>query len=153
MAFSLDTSALIDAWVRHYPRDVFPAIWSLMESAVANREIFVVDEVVQELKRKDDDLARWVRSQAGIIVSIDDNIQQRVVNIMSAHSRLVDSRKNRSGCDPWVIALAQDRGLTVVTAEKASGNILKPKIPDVCQALQIPCIEVVEMFRRQGWKV
>lgn len=153
MLFSIDTSALVDAWVRHYPPDVFPAVWSLMDSATRNGDILAIDEVARELERKDDDLLKWVKEREHMIVPIDADIQRRVVEIMSNHGRLVDSRKNRSGCDPWVIALAQERQLTVVTAEKASGNLVKPKIPDVCQVLGVPCIEVIELFRRQGWKL
>jgi hypothetical protein len=153
VAFSLDTSGLLDAWVRHYPPDVFPAVWSLMDSAVRKGEIFVIDEVVQELERKDDGISAWVRDHDNMIVPIDDGVQRRVAEIMSRHGRLVDSRKNRSGCDPWVIALAQERGLTVVTAEKPSRSLARPKIPDVCQDLGLPCIEIIDLFRQQGWKV
>jgi hypothetical protein len=64
----------------------------------------------------------------------------------------VDSKKNRSVGDPWVIALAQARGLTVVTGEKATGSLLKPKIPDVCKDLGVSCIEIVDFFRKQGWR-
>jgi hypothetical protein len=153
VAFSLDTSGLLDAWVRYYPPDVFPAIWSLMDAAVKKGDIFVIDEVVQEVKRKDDGLLEWIKRHEDMIVAIDDSIQRHVLEIMSRHGRLVDSRKNRSGCDPWVIALARERGLTVVTAEKASRNLAKPKIPDVCLDFNVPCIEIIDLFRQQGWKV
>ena len=153
MAFSLDTSGLLDAWVRHYPPDVFPGVWSLMEAAVAAGEIFVIDEVVRELERKDDGIFKLVKNHENIIVPIDEGVQRRVAGIMSKHGRLVDSRKNRSGCDPWVIALAQERGLTVVTAEKPTRSLARPKIPDVCHDLGVSCIEIIDLFRAQGWKV
>jgi hypothetical protein len=153
MAFSLDTSGLLDARVRHYPPDVFPAIWVLMDDAARKGEILVVDEVLREVERKDDGLVEWLKERQSMIVPIDDALQRHVVEIMGKYRRLVDSRKNRSGCDPWVIALARERQLTVVTAEKASGTLAKPKIPDVCHDLGIPCIEIIDLFRRQGWKV
>ena len=49
------------------------------------------------------------------------------------------------------IALAQARALTVVTAEKQKPS--KPRIPDVCEAFGIPWITLVEVFRREGWRV
>jgi Domain of unknown function (DUF4411) len=153
VAFSLDTSGLLDAWVRHYPPDVFPAIWHFMDDAALRGEILVIDEVLREVERKDDGLVGWMKGHGNMVVPIDDALQRHVVEIMTKYSRLVDSRKNRSGCDPWVIALARERGLTVVTAEKASRTLAKPKIPDVCQDLGIPCIEIIDLFRRQGWKV
>ena len=62
MAFSLDTSGLLDAWVRHYPPDVFPAIWALMDDAASKGEIVVIDEVLREVERKDDGLVEWPRA-------------------------------------------------------------------------------------------
>jgi hypothetical protein len=151
--FCFDTSALLDAWVRHYPPDVFPTIWERMDQAARAGEIFVIEEVVTELKRKDDGIYKWVEERESMIVSIETDIQSCLVEIMKKYPRLVDTKKNRSGCDPWVIALARVRGLSVVSAEKASGSLIKPKIPDVCKDLTVPYVEVVDFFRKQGWRV
>lgn len=153
MAFCFDTSAILDAWVRYYPPDVFPTIWVRMDQAATTGQIFVIDEVVTELKHKDDGIHKWIDSRESMIVPIDDGIQSYLVGIMTRYPKLVDTRRSRSGCDPWVIALARARGFSVVTAEKASGNLTRPKIPDVCKDLAVPCIEVVEFFRKQGWRV
>jgi predicted nucleic acid-binding protein len=150
--FSLDTSGILDAWVRYYPPDVFPTIWSQMDVSAKNGEIFVIEEVVRELEKKDDGIHGWIKERETIIVPIDDEVQKHVVQIMSKYSRLVDTKKNRSVGDPWVVALALVRGLTVVTGEKASGNLAKPKIPDVCKDLGLPCVEMVDFFRKQGWR-
>jgi hypothetical protein len=87
-----------------------------------------------------------------MIVALDTEIQKLVAALLAAHPRLVDTRKNRSSGDPFVIGLAQARGLTVVTGERASGVIAKPNIPDVCLALGIDCINVLSMFRNEGWR-
>lgn len=152
MPFSLDTSGILDAWVRHYPPDVFPTIWSHMDSSAKNGEIFVIDEVLRELERKDDGIHRWIKEREVMVVGIDADVQTHVAQIMTKYGRLVDSKKNRSVGDPWVIGLAQARGLTVVTGEKPTGSLVKPKIPDVCKDLGLPCVEVVEFFRKQGWR-
>lgn len=151
MPFSLDTSGILDAWVRYYPPDVFPTIWSKMDVSARNGEIFVIDEVVRELERKDDDIHKWVKQREVMIVPIDVKVQKHLAEIMTKYGRLVDTKKNRSGCDPWVIALARARGLIVVTGEKATGNLKKPKIPDVCNDLGVPCVEIIDFFRKQGW--
>lgn len=106
MAYSLDTSGILDAWTRHYPPDVFPTIWEHMDKAAAAGVIFVIDEVVRELEKKEDGAHQWVKARPAMVISINDEIQQHVTLIMGKYSRLVDSKKNRSGCDPWVIALA-----------------------------------------------
>jgi hypothetical protein len=123
-----------------------------MDIAAKNGEIFVIEEVVRELEKKEDGIHKWIKLHGMMIVPIDGQIQKLVVEIMSKYSRLVDSKKNRSVGDPWVIALAQSRGLAVVTGEKATGNVAKPKIPDVCKDLGLSCIEIIDFFRKQGWR-
>jgi hypothetical protein len=144
---------MIDAWSRYYPPDVFPTIWSHMNSAATSGMIFVIDEVVKELERKDDGIHQWVKKRPSMIVAIDADIQHCLSEIMTNYSRLVDSKKNRSVGDPWVVALARSRSWTVVTAERPSGKLDKPKIPDVCTDLKIPCLSVIEFFREQKWKL
>jgi uncharacterized protein DUF4411 len=124
-----------------------------MDQAAKAGEILVIEEVVTELKRKDDGIYKWIEDREFMIVSIETDIQSCLVEIMAKYPRLVDTKKNRSGCDPWVIALARVRGLSVVSAERASGSLIKPKIPDVCKDLSVPYVEVVDFFRKQGWRV
>ena len=56
----------------------------------------------------------------------------------------------RSGGDPFVIALAMVKSGTVVTEEKPAGNIAKPRIPDVCDALGVHCLTPKEYIEAQG---
>lgn len=153
MRFSFDTSGILDAWVRHYPPDVFPSIWDRMDESAKRNDIVVSEEVFQELKRKDDGIHEWIKNRDAMIIPIDSGVQARVTEIMTRFGRLVDTRRNRSGGDPWVIALALTQGLTVVAGERPSGNLSKPKIPDVCSALGVPCIGVLDFFRLQGWRI
>lgn len=80
-----------------------------MDKAASDGQIWLVDEVVAELKRKDDGIYQWVKARETIIVPIDEDIQKRLSEIMKRYARLVDTKKNRSGGDPWVIALAAVR--------------------------------------------
>jgi hypothetical protein len=153
VSFSLDTSAILDAWVRHYPPDVFPSIWERMKGAASEGKIFIIDEVLSELKRKDDGAHEWFESHGEMVISIDAKIQASVAEIMHKYPKIIDTRRNRSGCDPWVVALAQVRGFSVVTAERPSGSLARPKIPDICVDMALPHMDVVEFFRRQGWRI
>jgi uncharacterized protein with PIN domain len=123
-----------------------------MDASARSGGVFVIEEVVRELERKDDGIHEWIKERGAMVVPIDSEVQKYVVQIMSKYGRLVDSKKNRSVGDPWVIALAQARRLAVVTGEKATGSLAKPKIPDVCKDLGLPCIEIVDFFRKQGWR-
>ncbi len=33
------------------------------------------------------------------------------------------------------------------------GPSTKPKIPDVCTALKIPCVRFIDVFRSEGWVI
>lgn len=72
--------------------------------------------------------------------------------ILAQFPQLVNPRRSRSVADPFVIALAQVQGLTVVTAERASGSPQKPRIPDVCAGLGVKCIPLLGMFKELGWQ-
>jgi len=117
MAYSIDSSGVLDLF-RYYPPDVFPTIWSQLDDAATRGNIFAIDEVFRELEKKDDDAFQWLKARVAMVVAIDNEIQQRVTAILAEHARLVDTRRNRSSGDPFVIALAQARNLSVVTASE-----------------------------------
>lgn len=84
-------------------------------------------------------------------MEIDAPIQTAVQAILRGYRKLLDTRKSRSGGDPFVIALAQLNNATVVTNERMTGSADRPNIPDVCAALRIRCINILELIREQGW--
>jgi len=104
-----------------------------------------------ELERKDDEVVQWVKGRPEFFVEIDNDIQLAVQEILLKHKKLLDQRKNRSGADPFVIALAQLNECTVVSNERATNSPERPNIPDVCRAYGIRCITVLELIREQGW--
>ena len=69
------------------------------------------------------------------------------------HPRLVDARKTYFAADPWVIALALERGADVVTDERPSTRAHRPNIPDVCADAEFgrPCFSMLEVIRREKW--
>ena len=148
--YSCDTSAFLDAWIRHYPPDTFPGVWEQVGSLVARGQILFIDEVVEELGRKDDGAYEWVAARPASIVPIDGPIQDAVTNLLRDHQRMLDTRRNKSGADPFVIALAQVRQCAVLSSEKSTGSLRRPKIPDVCDAVGVPCVDPLKMFRAEG---
>ena len=66
---------MIDLWVNYYPPDVFPSIWELIDGAATQGVIFVIDEVVRELERKEDGLHEWVKARSSMIVPLDSEIE------------------------------------------------------------------------------
>ncbi len=151
MRYSIDTSAILDGWTRYYPPDIFPALWGHLDELIKTGGLIATEEVLVELERKEDSTYEWFRQRKHMFIPIDGRIQEAVTKILQDYERLVDTSKNRSMCDPFVIAVAQVERCSVVTAEKMTNNPAKPRIPDVCQALGIETITLLELIRRQHW--
>lgn len=148
--YSCDTSAFLDAWARHYPPDTFPGVWEQIGNLVVRGRILFIDEVVAELGRKDDGAEQWVLARPESIIAIDGRIQDAVTDLLRDHQRMLDTRRNKSGADPFVIALAQVRRCSVLSGERSTGSLRRPKIPDVCAAIDISCVSLLDMFRAEG---
>ena len=150
--YCLDTSALIEAWQRSYAIDVFPLFWELLEEGIENGVFVCPDEVLHELYKKEDGLFAWVKAHEKLVVPIDDALQLSVGEVLTRFPTLVDSRKNRSQADPFVIGLARIQRRTVVTGEKAAGNGKVPKIPNVCAHFNVATCSLLQMIRNLGWR-
>jgi hypothetical protein len=114
---------------------------------VAAGDIVTSEEVYGELSRKSDELHDWVKDRKQMLVPTDEAVQYRVIELLAVYPRLVDTLKNRSAADPFVVATAELCGAVVVTGEVLTGKMDKPRIPDVCRARGIRCITFLEMIR------
>jgi hypothetical protein len=150
--YTIDSSSLINGWVNSYPRDVFPGVWEKLEELIEAGVLIASEEVIQELKRKDDDLYKWAKGQVKMHKPSDIAVQKEVLKILKSHRLLVDTKKNRSGADPFVIATGITDGCSVVTQEQRSENpAKKPHIPDVCDVYNVKCLSLLDLLREQGW--
>lgn len=131
MAYCFDTSVLIECWSRSYPPDVFPGLWVKMDELITRQQVLCPEEVRVELARQEDELAKWINARPHMFVPLDDAIQRATSKVLVQHPLLMKATKNRNGADPFVIATARVKSLTVVTEEKG-GTTTKPKIPSVC---------------------
>ncbi len=151
IVYCIDTSSLLEAWTRQYPRVVFPSLWEKIEALIATGRLCSPEEIRIELERKEDELGKWAKAQSGLFVPLSHDQTTEVSQILTDFQLLVDTSRGRSGGDPWVIALAKLHGYTVVTEEKLSNSPKKPKIPDVCNHYGIAYITVLELIRHEKW--
>jgi predicted nucleic acid-binding protein len=151
--YLLDSSVLIEAYQRNHPPDVNESFWERLSSLVSNGLARMPDEIYREIERKADGLLDWCKERKDdLVMPIEEAEQRAVAEVLAAHRRLVDTKKGRSMGDPWVIAFAKVHGASVVTEEDATGNIVTPKIPDVCKAMGIPCMNTLSLIRAERWK-
>jgi hypothetical protein len=158
LKYCIDTSGLTFGWRHHYPPDIYPSLWRDIEGAINDGTLIAPDEVLEELKRGGDDLYDWVRTKNGFFVPHDADVQAAVSAILAdpEHAKLLYTQ-NATGiviADPFVIAAAQVHSCAVISNETLMLNPSprKTKIPNVCAALGVPHVSLLEFIRAQGWK-
>ena len=151
--YVIDTSSLVETWLRGFPPDVAPGVWERLDLLIAAGRLIAPDEVLNELERKADDLHAWAADRAGMFVELEDDLIEATRKIVNTpeFQGMMKARPNRNSADPFVIALAQLRGYTVVSEERDDGPT-KCKIPHVCRRLDVPCIDFLGLIRAEGWR-
>jgi hypothetical protein len=148
--YCIDTSSLLEAWVRSYRPHSFPTFWQLLERLISDGRCVACEEVKSEVEKDSHGLTAWLRSQSNFVVTFDRKQEREVKKVMKDYPNIVNIRKNKGWADPFVIALASSKGYVVVT-EEGAGSKEGPKIPFVCKAYGIDCISMVEMIERENW--
>lgn len=149
-AYTFDTSAFLQCWARFYPMDVFPGLWAKLERMLDKGEIVCADEVLNELSKHEDELYKWLKEKKGVFLELDGPIQDAASAVLNDHPYIAKEFARRTHADPFVIAVAKVHGLAVVTQEDR-GSATKPRIPYVCDDLDVPCVDVIGFIREVGW--
>ena len=147
MSYSIDTCAFIDARLRLYPPDVFEKFWEQFDNMLCDGTCLMSKQVLIELQQKADECADWAKQHPEVFVEVSEYwaIAREIVR---QHSALAKADNKNEDADAYVIALAAKRNLTVVTSEKYSPK----KIPGVCEAIGVKCVDLLGLMREQRWK-
>jgi hypothetical protein len=161
--YVVDTSSLIEMKTK-YPFDVFPSIWQRTERLIERGLLVAPDEVLKELLPKDDALAKWAKKNKKMFRQLDAFQIEKVREIVNEFPSIANSDSEAAAADPFVIALAielqedpqQTLGTAVkknivVTEEKLRGN--RVRIPFICKKYGVDCINAIDLFRKEGWKI
>jgi len=162
--FLFDTSAFITPYQQFYPFDIAPPFWSQLYNKIAAGEILVLDVVLAELLKGDDDLATWAKT-----ITVD-SLSRKSTDITEKYSDVLTyvqtcgfyqetalhNWSSAKVADAWLIAAAAARSLTIVSFEAGNAGLSsktpskEAKIPDVCHHFGVECIGLFEMMRRSG---
>lgn len=151
MSYCIDTSVFIDAGERYYPPDIVPGFWENLDAMIIAGRFSAPEMLITELEKKDDQWRQWVYERKDILtVPMDSTQIEAMQDVMAVYSTQgIDA--NRITGDPFFIALALARGLTVVTSEQRRKG--GAKIPKICDALGVKSISLLEMMRRENWRL
>ncbi|MGI8576251.1 MAG: DUF4411 family protein [Egibacteraceae bacterium] len=146
-----DTSAYVNGRRDHYPVATFPSVWELIGEAMADDRIVTPREVFNELKAKDDETFAWAHERAECFVEPSADVQREAGLILG----MLPNPGVRDGADPFVVAEAQVRGLTVVTSEGSSFSGMPTKnwskrMPGICQYVGVDCRTLPEALTMLG---
>ena len=149
--YCLDTNVLIQAWNSYYSVELCPDYWDILDDMAQNDAVFCTREVKREIEKIDDALKEWAKNRPHLFREVSNEVQTHLRAILNEFPRLVDTTKDRSMADPWVIAHALAEGATVVTKEMPTPTgSARIKIPDVCERFSVRCIDDFQFVAEAG---
>lgn len=153
MIYLLDSNTFIEAKDRYYTMDICPGYWDWILHANKIKVVASIELVKQELIKRNDDLAKWVKEHPDLFISQSDPKTQefysKIVNYVQGLSGFRQEVKADflDGADTWLIAKAGANSATIVTHEKYDKQIKrKIKISNVCEHYEINCINTFELL-------
>jgi hypothetical protein len=154
--YSVDTNIYLDWWVRRYPDDLFPTIKTHVEALISAGKWRSTQGVAAEITHNGTPrLKAWAQANSGQFLAHDAALLKEANAITTAYPGLLDPCARHDEADRYVIALAKLHGWAVVTHETPARwkkyAVRTHFIPDVCRGLGVPCIEFLELMRREKW--
>lgn len=162
--FIVDTNFFIQSHRITYPLDVAVGFWNTVAKIANENKIISIDKVKNEIYKNDDELTHW----------IDDNLPPEFFKptdsqeVLAKYTQIVNWANSKNTfylpkaitefldfdyADAWLAAyaLSLDEECCITTQEKSEPNRKsKIKIPEVCDAFDIPYNNIIGMFRELG---
>lgn len=166
MLYVFDTSVFSNIF-NHYHSNTFPTLWKKLDQCIAHNTITSVEEAKFELDNWREGWAgnidAWIQKNKTIFTPPFDSEQKLVRTLLKSPDvrGLVKKQQLNEGrpqADPWIIAKAHVLKATVVSMEKRKRELNRrlpqgySQIPDVCDRLKIPCINLQEFMSKEKWR-
>ena len=147
--FFIDSNSLIE-FEEKYPKDIFPSLYELCSQMFNEGKLFSVPDAYQELK---DSKEYWTEFKSSFReLNFDENeLLADILNDSDFKIFVEYGVKEIDGywADPQLIACAMFNNGIVVSEESTKSNPER-KIPYVCEKLDIPCIKLLDFFRKNN---
>jgi len=153
MAYLIDADTFIEAKDGPYGFEICPAFWVFLERENAAGRLFSIKPIGEELCAGNDPLAKWAENRKSLFLPLDHAAHEAakdVVQHVQSHGYTPAAcALFLRGADPFLVAYAKAHNHTIITHEVLEPNRLnKVKIPNVCKALNVPCVRVWEWLRQ-----
>jgi len=172
MSYLIDANAFITPYKAYYAFDLVPKFWEFLSEQIEKGNILLIDKVYEEIAvnkdktKPSDDLQKWIEMLVVHKKSIKTaeivSAYQEIVNYINDSGKYSDSAKRvwfeLNHADPWLVATAKAEKHKIITFEVKRGA--RPKgqgwgrvqIPNVCEDLEIECLNLFDVLRELGFK-
>ena len=136
-----------------------------MKQQFDNGLIISIDKVYEEIMWGNDDLSNWLKSDINRANLIDTKTEAGILthygNLMNwaSHNLVYNANAQADfadfeNADPWVVACAIDKNLTVVSQEVSAPMAKRIiKVPDVCTHFNVRHIDTFTFLREVNFKM
>lgn len=155
MKYVFDTSAFVTIF-RNYYRSRFPSLWKKFDRLVVTGRIISTREVKREIEVRDDSLNKWAEKNKELFPTPTSTVAYFVSMIFEFRNfqNNVERKKMYKGgyvADPFVVATAKSlKQGSVVTLESYREH--GAKVPNMCEYLDVSCLNLEEFMEEEGWK-
>lgn len=167
--YVIDTSSLIHMQKEYNIRS-FLGLWQDMRQLVKQKRLFAPSQVFDEIKRKDDDISEWCKTNREMFIrensnyiqlkglKLQINIIERAQILVQKYPQLVRPEREREDADPYVIALALELMSGQQTLNKREVFVVANEgekefhIHDVCKREGVKSIRFVDIVYLENWK-
>jgi hypothetical protein len=151
----LDADVYIQASNGPYKR--VPQFWAFLTEQLKLGNIRSPKIVYDEVSAGNDEVAKWFapRKGEGLCVSASPAVQTdygKIADYVFEKFKPYQAEEFLRGGDGWVIAHAMDSRGKVVTQESLRKVEAKIKVPTICKALSVPCINTYDLLDELKFK-
>lgn len=162
MLYLLDANVLINANRDYYPIERVPQFWQWLDGLTAQNQVKIPLEIYEEITTgRPDSLIQWLRDRQVTLLLQEQSSSGLVSRVIEDGYGLGPDHSNDQdpfsmGQDPFLIAYAlADRADRVEVSNEVSrpGKIgANRHVPDVCQRLEIRCINAFGLIRELDFR-
>lgn len=162
--YCFDTSAFLTlSRINENVIEMPAALWSQLEKMMGDGQLIshrlVFDEISSDTEHPDF-ITKWIADKINYFLEITPAQVRMVPDIVKNFPGLIDYQREREQADPWLIALAVEKGkenmlfqknISIVVSQESRKS--SKKIPTVCKSFGIQHRSLREFFDEVGLSI
>lgn len=159
--YTIDSCALMamfndEPWTS---KTTTPGLWERISRLISEGVIISHAEVLAEIKKdgtRGEELFSWAYANTEVFKSHNNDEGKIIATMSGQFGQFVNNygKPIDAYADPWLIAQAKCRRLTIISQETPSGNPKTPKLPNVAgdPRYGIECVNLWELANKYKWQ-